>query len=245
MVTVAICDDDRACLAAARQMVDEFATLNPGFPILVKEFSDGRSLVNAVLIDGGFDIYLLDVIMPGISGIEAGRDIRKYDDNGLIIYLTSSPDFGVDSYTARAFHYLLKPPVKKEFFDVFGRAVSEISKRKERSISVKTSDGTVIVRFDDVVYVTLEKRALCYHTQDGKRIYSVSQREAFSDCISPLFSDTRFALCGPGTCVNLFYIKAVDNDSAEFKSGEKLYLSKKACKDLRRSWLDYWLVEEI
>ena len=65
---------------------------------------------------GTFDIYLLDVIMPGQNGIELGLSIREFDQGGRIIYLTASSDFAVDSYRAKASDYLLKPLDKSRLF---------------------------------------------------------------------------------------------------------------------------------
>lgn len=72
---------------------------------------------------GSFDLYLLDIVMPEQNGIEVGLSIRKLDGLGLIVYLTTSPDYAVDSYLTNAFHYLLKPVRWEQMVSVLDRAM--------------------------------------------------------------------------------------------------------------------------
>ena len=63
-----------------------------------------------------FDIILLDVLMPGENGMAAAREIREYDSNVKIIFLTSSTEFAVESYAVDAWYYQLKPIRREDFF---------------------------------------------------------------------------------------------------------------------------------
>lgn len=66
-----------------------------------------------------FHIYILDIIMPDINGVQVGAALREQGDDGLIIYLTSSPDFALESCNTDALHYLLKPIDSDSFSDVW------------------------------------------------------------------------------------------------------------------------------
>lgn len=62
-----------------------------------------------------FDVLFLDVLMPGINGINAAREIRRYDTAVQIIFVTSSSEFAVQSYVVGAYYYQLKPIWKNSF----------------------------------------------------------------------------------------------------------------------------------
>ena len=47
--------------------------------------------------------------MPGVNGIETAQEIREYDSAMKIIFLTSSAEYAVESYTVNAYFYQLKP----------------------------------------------------------------------------------------------------------------------------------------
>lgn len=86
----------------------------------MRSFQSGYELLDAVERSGSFDLYLLDIVMPEQNGIEVGLSIRKLDGLGLIVYLTTSPDYAVDSYLTNAFHYLLKPVRWEQMVSVLG-----------------------------------------------------------------------------------------------------------------------------
>ena len=62
------------------------------------------------------DILFLDVVMPGQNGMDVAKEIRQYDTNMKIIFLTSSPEFAVESYSVGAYFYQLKPIWEESFF---------------------------------------------------------------------------------------------------------------------------------
>lgn len=55
------------------------------------------------------DIILLDIVMPLLNGMDTARELRAQDTAVKIIFLTSSPEFALESYEVRAQDYLLKP----------------------------------------------------------------------------------------------------------------------------------------
>lgn len=99
--------------------------LNEPFPYLL--LHPEKNIINHVDEHGGFDLYILDCIMPGMNGIELGAALRMRDDMGFLIYLTTSPDFALDSYRVDAFDYLLKPVRSELFFQSLDKAYRSFS----------------------------------------------------------------------------------------------------------------------
>ncbi|MEP6951947.1 MAG: LytTR family DNA-binding domain-containing protein [Ginsengibacter sp.] len=59
------------------------------------------------------DIIFLDIEMPGISGIELLR--KKITAFALPVFITSHPEFALESYELDAFDYLMKPVSPESF----------------------------------------------------------------------------------------------------------------------------------
>lgn len=245
MIRIAICDDEPAWIKRTHDMLSAFIDAHPEYAIQLSEFNSGEELLCDVRLNGNYDVYLLDVVMPQLSGIDTGIRLRTYDEVGKIIYLTTSPDFAVDSYVTGAFYYLLKPVSPDKLNEILSRACNEISRRRERCIKVKTSDGVVLLPFDEICFVELRRKSLFFYTVENTTLESVSVREAFSNCVSQLLEDIRFMLAGPGHCVNLFYVKSVEKESLLFKNDVRLYLPRKICTSIQTAWLDYWLEEGV
>ena len=112
---IALCDDEKSYHGKILELIGQYRETKPGCSLFPSSFYSGKDLLNHVDEYGGFDLYILDCIMPGMDGIELGAALRRRDDHGMLIYLTTSPDFALDSYRVDAFDYLLKP-VDKELF---------------------------------------------------------------------------------------------------------------------------------
>ena len=101
-------------------------------------FSSGLELLSAAE-EERFDLYVLDVVMPGLSGIDLGLKLRELGSYGAIVYLSISPEYAVDSYAARAFYYLMKPVESAKLFHVLDQAAASLEKRRASCVTVKTS----------------------------------------------------------------------------------------------------------
>lgn len=125
MVKITYCDDSWI----QQGLMDEwlkFYTAKKGITIEGVPFSTGNDLMAAVEHGAAFDIYILDIILPGMRGTEVAAKLRERGDNGKIIYLTSSSVFGAQSEEVNAFGYLVKPIQPEQLYEILDRAIAEI-----------------------------------------------------------------------------------------------------------------------
>lgn len=240
---IAICDDDAHCREEILCMVNEYiAGSDRRSSVTVYERAD--TLLDDVLRFGGFDIYILDIIMPGVNGIHLGVELRKHDYIGKILYLTSSREYAIDAFQAKASEYLLKPVEKNKLFVALDDAIQTISNRKEKSFIVKTRERSIKLGLDSILYVGLYNKTIIYHLVDESAVESTSIRTTFSDAIVELLLDGRFVLCGNSVAVNLYYITMAETDTLFFRNGSKLYIGKRAGREVRSAWTDFWMSGE-
>ncbi len=76
----------------------------------------------------------LDIIMPELNGIQLGMEIRKKDNDSIIIFLTSSAEYGVDSYSISAKDYILKPYTEEALFSALDKSSSFYVNRKDKTL---------------------------------------------------------------------------------------------------------------
>lgn len=243
MLRIALCDDDPGALALGEALIQEYLALRPGLGGSAAIFSSGETLLEKAR-GGGFDVYLLDVILPGENGIELGRQLRRMDQRAIIIYLTSSPDFAVDSYSARAFYYLLKPVDKRKLFDVLDGAASALAAGREEAVLLRCRDGIRRLTMGSIVYGELRERRLCYQLSGGERVESVSLREPFRKAVAALLEHRAFAQCAASFVVNLAFVARVGRESVYLADDSRLPLSRSCREAFTRRWLDYHLDEK-
>lgn len=238
MLYIAVCDDEIQQLRYIYGLLEEYMS-SRNLPLRIKEFSSGKELMDSVNNGTEFDMFLLDIVMPEMNGIELGMRLRLSDRSGEIIYLTASPDYAVESYQTRAFFYLLKPIQKEQLFLVLDEAVKSRNKKIEQSFKLKTREGTRLIMYDDLLYAELNNRSIRYYLQDGSFWDSMTMTRSFKDAVSGLLEDERFFLCGASFLVNLYHVRMVDKKGARLTNGKYLELPKTACGSLRTAWFDY------
>lgn len=112
---------------------------------------------------GEYDLVLLDVLMPGINGMQVAQELRELDKNVKIIFISSSSEFAVESYRVGAYHYLLKPIDKDLFFQLLDRIRSELSTREEQGFVLKSREGVVGISFTRLEYVEVINKTVNFH----------------------------------------------------------------------------------
>lgn len=241
---IAVCDDEAVCRAQLLDIATDYAEERQDKAVVFEYFSDPEALLKETEENGFFDIYILDIVMPGMNGIQLGQALRKSGADGKIIYLTGSQEYALDSFRVRAFDYLLKPIDKTTFYTVLDEAISSINIKKDRVLVIKTRDNNTRVTFDSILYALLDGRSIEYHLVGGKTVESTTLRTTFTEAVSELLQDKRFTLCGAGLAVNMHHVTAVESEGVVFTENERVLLGKKACRELRLKWSNYWINEE-
>lgn len=241
MLRFAVCDDEEQQLEQTAQMLRAYLSARPSLHGQVETFRSSSALLERAEGQGGFDLFILDILMPELNGIETGRRLRGLG-GGEIIYLTNSNDFAADSYDVRAFFYLLKPVKEDKFFAVLDRAVEKLDRRRNEGVIVQTADGPRRILLEHIRYVERVGRIMRYYCTDG--IFdSQTIRVPFKTMAAPLLADPRFCLCGASFVLNFQHISGISGQIALLDNGNTIALPRSAAADFKRAWGDYWLEE--
>lgn len=111
---IAICDDDNEMLGRLKKDVIEiFGILKVNIEIF--SFSDGKELLRTIQNDDeNFDLFLLDIDMPDVSGLEIAQMLREMSVNLIIIFISAYDNYVFDSIEYSPFRYIRKSRIKEE-----------------------------------------------------------------------------------------------------------------------------------
>ena len=153
MIEIALCDDNAEDIALIESYARSFAAEHSEFSLRLKTFSSPDELLLHIN-GGGFDLYILDVIMPEMSGIRLAEAIRSRGCRGEILFLTVSPEYALDAFSVHAGGYLLKPVRREDFDNELLRALQRLApSEKGYALTVKTRDGIRRVPLDKLVMI--------------------------------------------------------------------------------------------
>ena len=110
---IAICDDDNEMLGRLKKDVIEiFGILKVNIEIF--SFSDGKELLRTIQNDDeNFDLFLLDIDMPDVSGLEIAQMLREMSVNLIIIFISAYDNYVFDSIEYSPFRYIRKSRIKE------------------------------------------------------------------------------------------------------------------------------------
>lgn len=240
MLKIAVCDDDPGHLEKAVEMLHAYFRARPALRGQVIPLGSGEALLEQA--HHGFDLYLVDILMPGLNGIQTCRKLRGSGADGEIIYLTSSNDFAADSYDVGAFFYLLKPVEERRLFQVLDAAVAKLNHRRNAGIVVPTPDGPRRILLERILYVERVGRNIRYYCAGGT-VDPQTIRAPFREMTAPLLADPRFYPCGASFVLNLQHVTGVNGQSALLDNGSAVTLPRTAASAFKNAWGKYWLEE--
>lgn len=241
-INVALCDDETACHDTIKKLLADYRQKTFSVSFMLSCFSSGEDLWDYIDENTAFDIYILDIIMPGINGIQLGTALREHGDDGLIIYLTSSPDFALESYNTDALHYLLKPISNNQFCLCMDKAISRLNHlSQEETISIKTPGSTRITAIHNILYAERVNRHIRYYLNDNTVIDSITFNDTFQNAVSLLAARPGFLIVGSSFVVNLYYVTEVTKSDMLLTGNHLVPIPRRSYETVKTAWADYWL----
>lgn len=236
MLKIAICDDEKEFRDAAERMLNQY-TENRAVPFQADTFGVASELVDMTEKGTVYDIYLLDIYMPGISGMSIATELRSRDIKSPIIFLTSSTDHALEAFGVNATHYLLKPYTKTNFYVGMDKAMQSITSHRDDSIVLKVDNEYRSISVSNILYCEAEDKYQRLYLKNGERLLV---RITGTELYKQLSAFDCFYRCGRAHIVNLNHIRKVGQDGAAFKDGVQLLLPRSVLAGLRKAFFDYF-----
>ncbi|WP_165445343.1 LytR/AlgR family response regulator transcription factor [Bacilliculturomica massiliensis] len=237
----ALCDDNIEELERIGGQVADYLAGRPELDGSLRCFQSAYDLIDCIRGRGEFDAYLLDVMMPHMNGIELGRAIREAGGKAPIVYLTSSPDYAVESYRVRAYDYLLKPVDGDALAALMDKLTAELQAGRETPLLVRTREQVTPVYPGELCYVRVRDHVLEYHMADGRVVESGTLRESFAQTAAPLLGDGRFVKISVSHIVNMSFVQKLTGSSFTMRDGAVLRISRALASSVRETYVEYIL----
>lgn len=236
MIKIAFCDDDLSVLKELSILMDRYR-VERNQDITYAAFHSPLELLAEVERGTELDIIFLDVLMPGQNGISTAKEIRKYDTLVKIIYLTSSAEYAVDSYSVDAYFYQLKPIWQESFYRLMDSVLSECRRNEEKSLILRSKSGITRMDLDKLQYCEVMGRTLLFHRQDGVVLDSAGRLD---DLCEQLKDYDCFIRCHRSYLVNLAYVQNISSKAVTMCNGTEIPIPHGKYSELKDRFFDYF-----
>lgn len=242
MIKIAICDDDKNQLEHAETCLLEYKSAHPHVDIRSNSFSSSMDLLAYVEENGSFDIYLLDIFMPGYLGTDTARQLRKLGDKGKIIFVTSSRDHALEAFEVEASQYLVKPYQEADCAKVLDKVFDMFDLERRHYVTLKTACGMIRLYTRNVLYTESgRKNYQIIHLLNKERIEVRMTSAELYDLLSP---SSYIVRCGASININMKFVRQVTKDKIIFDTGEQISYPYRSYQKLKEEFLSLHLDKE-
>lgn len=229
-----ICDDDNSITKQILFLINKFENDNK-FNFNIKVFSSG----DAALKENYYaDFAIIDVEMPGISGIKLSEKLKKVNPDIIIIILTSFNCYLDAAMKVKVFRYLSKPIDKMRFFNNLKEAIIEY-KRISKVIIVESNDEVHIVKTKDILFIENLKYGSKLVTKCGDYITKQKPKQWYNIIDQPLC----FTYSHNSIIVNLQNVVDFNKSSVVLRKNENetinTYISQRKYSSFKKAFFEY------
>ena len=235
MIKIAFCDDDMEVLHQMNELLDRYR-VERNEDITYAAFQSPFELLTEIEKGIRPDILFLDVVMPGQNGMDVAKEIRQYDTNMKIIFLTSSPEFAVESYSVGAYFYQLKPIWEESFFRLMDSVLAECEKKKKNSLILRSKDGITRIDLQQLEYCEVLGRKLLFHLENGAVLESAG---SLDDLAGQLMQYSNFFRPHRSFLVNMEYIQNISNRSIKMVNDAEIPVPHGKCSEIKNTYMEY------
>ena len=213
VLKIAICDDT---VEECRE-VEACAARFFGDRRLKARIDTYKDMPELLAADEEYDLYLLDVLMPGMTGIEGAGALQKKVERPVVVFITSSLESAVDGYSVNAAGFVLKP-VEPERLEA---TLERVLRKLEKVVYFENRLHRVYVALDDGELLTISHK--------------------LSELQEELEGFSQFLRCHQSYIVNLDHVEALEESCFQMAGGQVVPVSRNFYKQSKYAYYHHRL----
>ncbi len=233
LLKIAICDDEKNVLEQQCKIIKEIL-YEKNIKFIVEVFESPVELLESKTIH---DILILDIQMDDMDGIATAKQIKKRNEDSIIIFVTNYDAYLDDAFDVHAFRFLKKPLDRHRVARGIEAALTEIEKNRRFIIATKGINKVKIMT-QSIIYIYVVAKKVFVVTTKGE----IAISDSFESILSQLNKRTDFFEPHRGYCVNFKYINNYDKDKIYCTFNGKsyeVYLSRRKYNSFRKNFIEW------
>ncbi len=235
MLHIAICDDDKTAVQAHKEITELCLRQceNVG-EITIYTLSDNL-LYDIVEDDFFFDLILLDIEMPGNTGMEIAKKIKPYLPNVKIIFITSHIEYAIDAFELSIFRYVPKDDTKKRLPAAIQDAVNLIELEAGKAYMIRTNSRLEKIPYKDIFYIERDGKNASIITANGISKVRKSLHQIYDE-----LGGDEFIYIDRGCIINIIHIMQIRDSTVLLQNNKTLPISRSHLQQVKEQINKYW-----
>ncbi len=162
---ILIVDDEALALARLKRMLNTL-----GYEDIIEAESATGAL--EAIKENHFDLALLDINMPGSSGLELGYELRYHQEEIAIIFQTAYDEHALKAFDIGAVGYLVKPFSIEQLEQSIARVKLESKSSHDLRLMSKTGESYYLLKPEEIYYVKADLSEVMLRSLKGFSYYA-------------------------------------------------------------------------
>lgn len=214
---IAVCDDNPKELERIKGC---FCRIQ-GYDLVCSYFDSTSTVMEILKTENSpYDLYILDIEMPGMNGLKLAKSIREKDSRALFVFLTSYTRYMKDVFDVVTFDFIEKPISDEKLLQILERAATYLNITSQHfSFGYRTSRYSL--KYDRILYIEKKGRQALIHTFEDVYKTNMTLEEIWKQ-----LNPKSFVHIHSSYIINLYNLDRKDNEIAIMRNGEKLHITK-------------------
>ncbi|HLR70837.1 MAG TPA: LytTR family DNA-binding domain-containing protein [Pseudogracilibacillus sp.] len=209
VIKVAICDDVPVISKEIEELLLEYDSSLFEIDIFYNPFR----LIEK-LKENKYDMFILDMEFPNLSGLEIAEDIRRNNYTSPIIFVTSFKEYMEKAFKVNTFDYILKPITKSKLHSALNRAIKYLD-LNESNFTFTFNKVFYSLPFSNIIYFEKYKRKVFIHTPSDT-YETILHTKALLSKVNDNYLQVHTSFV-----INVRYIKEIRNNTVTMKVSNK------------------------
>ena len=229
---IAVCDDNPKELERIKGC---FCRIQ-GYDLVCSYFDSTSTVMEILKTENSpYDLYILDIEMPGMNGLKLAKSIREKDSRALFVFLTSYTRYMKDVFDVVTFDFIEKPISDEKLLQILERAATYLNITSQHfSFGYRASRYSL--KYDRILYIEKKGRQALIHTFEDVYKTNMTLEEIWKQ-----LNPKSFVHIHSSYIINLYNLDRKDNEIAIMRNGEKLHITKGYRREL--AMRDYEFVQ--
>lgn len=235
MVKIAICDDEEKAVSLHKEIVKS-SLQSCGIGYEITTYTRSTNLLYDITDDSFFyDLILLDIEMPGVSGMEIPEKIKSFLPNVKIIFVTSHTEYAIDAFELSIFRYVPKSNLDNKLTAAVMDAARLIELEAGQEYTIQTMNRMEKIPYKEIYYIQRDGKNASIVSSAGISKVRKSLQQVFHELDAP-----EFIFIDRGYIVNIIQIMKISDGMAVLKNGEQLPISRSHLQEVKRQLNRFW-----
>lgn len=230
MLKIAVCDDSRTDTEMLEAAFDKLHQYPFDYDVY---FSAAELLKYHALHEETYHLYIFDIEMPDMNGLELAKEIRRRDAKALFVFLTGYTQYVMEVFDVVTFDYISKPITAEKLESVLVKAMRYLDMIKQDFV-FQFRKNHFRVSCDDILYFEKKGRQAVIHTISETYKTNMTTEQIWKQLDDKVFSHIHVSYI-----INMGHIRAIDGDEVVLDNGEWFLIARSHKQSLKDKHMDF------